>query len=124
MGSPQPYDYRSPEEKGRKRVYITRTQHNQLFKHEKRNWHFTYEYYLGEDEVELHRFNTLFTKFLMILTFPISIFWAGISNFKELVWETKREMRQKRYGSFSSMTYYRRNFEGFDQFKSWSKVKR
>ena len=117
MTVPKPYRYSSPTNKGLRQVYIPAKEHNKMFKNEQVNWRYRYEYYMGENEIEMHRFNTFWVKLLMIILFPVSIFWAGISNFKELVIETKRELNQKKYGSFSSITVYRRNFEGFEQFK-------
>jgi hypothetical protein len=96
------YKYDDPLETGHKRFYLTKKQHNELFKFRKIRWADKYEYYYNEHHIILHKFTNMRAKILATLAFPFMIIIHGVVNFNELIKDYKRLYNEKKYGSFVS----------------------
>lgn len=113
------YKYVSPVEKGMTQVYISKEEHNKLFLHEPRHWQNRFEYFISDEKVELHRFDSNLAVFLIFLLSPISLLLMGFSNWSEFVMDLKKTWNQKKYGSFCSSVFWKkRNSEVYTKFKA------
>jgi hypothetical protein len=95
------YKYDNLIDMGYKQVHLTKKQHNTIVKRRKKNWKNRYEYYLNEDRIIVQEFSSKILIILSVLLYPISVLFAGLSNFKELNRDLKRLLNEKKYGSFS-----------------------
>jgi len=95
------YIYNNPLDQGYKQFYLTKKQHNKLFKHRKIKWHDKYEYYYNDNCILLHKFYNLKAIVLSTILLPIIVLIEGLANIKETMYDYKRLFNQKKIGSFS-----------------------
>jgi hypothetical protein len=99
MGGNVKYKYENLLKSGYKRGYLTKQQHNDIFKYRQIKWNFRYEYYYNEQELILHRFYSPVAVILETITFPLS----GLQNFREHLIELRDLWQQKKRGSFTDV---------------------
>ncbi len=103
MTSSNTYKYKSPEEKGAVRIYISKKDHNKILPNMRVLWSDRYEYYRFDNRIEMHRFTSNLALALGVILLPISVLFYGIKALKEdIPRELKRAFNEKEYGAFVS----------------------
>ena len=104
------YNYKCPTENGHKKVNISKHQLSKFkLGYFKTNVFMKYEVYYNSNtgHYKIYKFyNNLFIFASMIL-FPLSLIFNGLFNWKEIVDSHKKLFNQKKYGSFSSESFYK-----------------
>jgi len=95
------YIYKNPLDQGHKQFYLTKKQHNKLFKNRQIKWYDKYEYYYNDNCILLHKFYNLKAIILSTILLPIIVLMEGLINIKETMYDYKSLCNQKRSGSFS-----------------------
>lgn len=108
------YKYDNLLDMGYKQVYLTKEQHNAIIKRRKKNWKNRYEYYLNDDRIIVQEFSSKVLIILSVLLYPVSVLFAGLSNFKELNRDMKRLFNEKRCGAFFE-DWITKNTEQYNQ---------
>ena len=101
------YIYINPEDKGFKKIKLTKKQHNKLFPKRKIKFGENYEYYISDDYFEMHRFYGTIIIILNTILFPVLLLFYGLSNFKETFNDVSSLYHQKKTGSFVSDTVWK-----------------
>lgn len=96
------YKYIDPTTVGGKQFKLTKTQHNEIFKHTQCNWKTHFEYYQFETNIEIQRFSSIYLKLWNTVAFPVVVLFAGLSNISEILEEYKKLYFEKKYGAFVS----------------------
>ena len=99
------YQYTDPVDNGFTKIKLTRHHHKQVFKNQPLSVFHHYDYYIGDNELILHRTTSLFWKVVITIGFPFVVIWYGISNFKDLLKEYHELYNEKRLGHFISNPY-------------------
>lgn len=98
---PTSYTYKCPiKELGMKSLSITRKQHNSIFPTRQHKWFDRYEYFYNDDILLMHRYKNWIFKTILILTYPLSVLYAGLSNIKELNREIYKTIFEQKMGGF------------------------
>jgi hypothetical protein len=95
------YKYQNPLENGYKQFYLTKKQHNSLFKYRQIRWFDKYEYYYNDNCLILNRFYNRRSILVSTVLFPVTVLLNGLMNYKECWEDLKKMYNQKEYGSFS-----------------------
>jgi hypothetical protein len=93
------YTYQSPLEKGYTRIKVSKKLHNELFPKRKTKWHSKYHYYIKDNTLIIEKYLNVFAKLITVVLFPVIVLGVGIP---EAYRELKRNLFQRKYGSFSS----------------------
>lgn len=109
------YVFKYTEANGFKQVYVSRRDHNQMFKNRKIKWHEKYEYFLNQEIGQFVMINLTNTpaKLLSTALYPVALILNGVVNYKELNREICRMWNQKETGSFYGDASYSRQ-DGWD----------
>jgi hypothetical protein len=97
------YKYKSPEESGYKKVKVDKQAWNKHFKYDgyKFTWKQSLEvYHHPEKGFIVERYHRLWQKVLLVLTYPLAVLVYGFANYKEVNMDTKKALKQKKYGGF------------------------
>ena len=106
------YKYEDPVSKGFRKVSISTTAHNSLFKYRKKSWKNSYEYFLSSDTLIIHTYTSNLVKLLNIALAPICIFMYGYYNWKE---DFLGLFKERKSGGFVEDHVYRdRNKEQYE----------
>jgi hypothetical protein len=107
------YEYKNLIEDGYVRIYLTKKEHNIIFKNFRLKFFESAEYYHSDinGTIIIQKYISNLATLIEVILFPISLLFFGISNFKEIVKELKKLIYKKKYGSFQQETVYKRNPE-------------
>lgn len=103
------YQYIDPISKGFKRIKVSRSNHNKVFKYRKRSFIkdllTTVEYYENSECIQVQSVPSIFRKTFLLSISPLLIIYYGIGN-KEIYNEIKRNLFAKKCGAFTSDCIY------------------
>ena len=100
------YKYIPPESQGMVKIKVSKENHNNVFTYRKRTFLKSllhkYEYFADDTKVSVEYVPTALYKVLAVLLFPFHLLIYGVSNYKEIVLDTKKVINARKYGAFSS----------------------
>lgn len=100
------YKYVSPESQGLSKIKVSKENHNAVFTYRKRTFFksllYKYEYFADDTKVRVECVPTSLSKILAVALFPLHLILYGISNYKEIVLDTKKVLNARKYGAFSA----------------------
>lgn len=99
------YKYESPTKQGYKRIYPTKEEKQQMFKHH--NWKIKYEYYENNDEYLRIEYLKWYIRLILVLYAPFYILWNGFSEAPEVIQDTYKGLFPKCTGSYYTKTRYK-----------------
>lgn len=100
------YKYIPPESQGLVKIKVSKDNHNAVFTYRKRTFFkslfYKYEYFANDTKVRVECIPTSLCKILAVALFPVHLLLYGVSNYKEIVLDTKKIVNARKYGAFSS----------------------
>lgn len=95
------YQYKDLEKFGYTRIYLTKSQHNKIFKCRQIKFGDRYEYYLNDEIFVMRKFYSVAQVIVCTLLFPVSVLLNGFASLKDNAHEHYRLFHQKETGLFS-----------------------
>ena len=98
------YEYFNPLTEGYKKINVSKSLHNSVFKYRKRTvWRSLwckYDYFANDWNIRVEQTPTMALKVVVVVTFPILLILHGLTNFRELKDEVYRFCNPRKTGSF------------------------
>lgn len=116
------YKYKKPEDKGYKKIKISRKEIKKILRNASR-FSKKYEVYEDDKRYYIEILAPLYVKILVTILYPIALLSCGISNFNELNKEIYRTWNQKKTGSFYSEFIYKDRLKQDSINETLSKIK-
>lgn len=97
------YVFKYTEANGYRKVFISKSDHNRIFKYRQIKWHHKYEYFLNDnnDHFVMIRLTSFLGKILDTSIYPITVLIHGITRIKEVNREIYEIWNEKKTGTFS-----------------------
>lgn len=99
------YEYKEPLQNGYRKIRVSKSLHNSVFKYRKRTfWTSLFKkhgYYANDWCIRVEVFPTLFAKAIVLMSFPLLLLLHGVSNYGEIKDEVYRFCNPKKSGSFA-----------------------
>lgn len=100
------YKYVNQQSQGLTKIKVTQENHNKVFTYRKRTFFksifWKYEYFADDKKIRVENIPTVLTKILVIMLFPLHLILYGISNYKDVLIDTKKLLNARKYGAFTS----------------------
>lgn len=103
------YVYQNPQENGFVRVFLSKKKHNKIFPLWKVGHFESCDYFYKEGAVMMEKHLSVIGKCFLLLLFPIYVVLYGVADIKEHYDHFRRQIQHKKYGSFTSMVYWKKD---------------
>lgn len=109
------YKYVCPTTKGAQRVEFSYQDHQRLFPCLKQSILIDYEYYLFDNRIEIHRYDSAIVMALETMVIPLNLIMIGLGNLSEFKSHYRRVYNQQKYGAFYTDMYFKDQFDDFNE---------
>ncbi|MFS1428363.1 hypothetical protein LMH73_014725 [Vibrio splendidus] len=109
------YKYVCPTSKGAKKVEFSYADHQRLFPNLRLTALLDYEYFLFDNRIEIHRYDSAIVLAVEVMVIPINLILIGLANLKEFKSHYRTALNQRKHGGFFTTMYFNNQFDDFSQ---------